>query len=213
MLSHYYAHNPTPLEFLEMPVRFPDSAIHLMCEKSFLSHDGEFLYMDQKKPRSSPIIQLPKLSRDEIEQVLSSEHLCTIAFQGDRYPFMIPMQYVYLDKILYFHFTQYGEKLDFIHQNPKVCVQINKLGENLDHYSFVTIQGTLIPESKLEVKEKVLQLLISQSHEKISVNFVAVHGIGRENGWEGLQMIENSFIMKLTDILYCSGLKSPYEMD
>jgi hypothetical protein len=50
------------------------------------------------------------MSEEEIDELLSEQTLCRIAFGGKNAPYIAPFQYVLIDGQLYFHFTDYGKK-------------------------------------------------------------------------------------------------------
>ena len=59
-------------------------------------------------------LKLPKMTKQEMWKLIRRQRLCRIAFKGDTYPYMAPFQYVVLDGVLYFHFTDYGKKMKLI---------------------------------------------------------------------------------------------------
>ena len=58
-------------------------------------------------------LKLPKMSTEDIDELLNGAKICRIAFRGGDYPYMAPFQYVRIGKALYFHFTDYGKKSSF----------------------------------------------------------------------------------------------------
>ncbi|MDR2611296.1 MAG: pyridoxamine 5'-phosphate oxidase family protein [Deltaproteobacteria bacterium] len=66
-----------------------------------------------------------RLTGEQVEGLLGSArigHLGT--FGRDGYPYVIPVHYVYLDGVIYFHGLNRGQKLDNIGANPNVCFQV-----------------------------------------------------------------------------------------
>ena len=57
-----------------------------------------------------PIVKLQKMELEMVKELLKNQIICRIAFKGDKYPYMAPFQYAYIDGNLYFHFTRYGKK-------------------------------------------------------------------------------------------------------
>lgn len=86
------------------------------------------------------IVRLPKMENAEIEELIREQMLCRIAFKGDKYPYMAPFQYVYLNESLYFHFTDYGKKMKLLRRDNHVCVEIEKYQPDLSEYSFVVLR-------------------------------------------------------------------------
>ena len=76
-------------------------------------------------------VKLPRMSKAEIDQLLSEQFLCRIAFRGKRAPYIAPFQYVFIDGVLYFHFTDYGRKMGLLEEGNAVCVEIERYTPNL----------------------------------------------------------------------------------
>ena len=77
---------------------------------------------------------MPKMKENEIEELIRGQFLCRIAFKGDLQPYIAPFQYAYVNSILYFHFTDYGKKMNFFKQETPVCVEIERYTPNLSEY-------------------------------------------------------------------------------
>jgi len=61
----------------------------------------------------------------ECKEILEKGTSGVLAVSGDNdYPYAVPLNYVYCDKIIYFHGSKTGHKIDAIKRNPKVsfCV-------------------------------------------------------------------------------------------
>ncbi len=153
-------------------------------------------------------VKLPKMSKDEMEKLLGDQFICRIAFNGGEYPYLAPFRYIMIDGVLYFHFTDYGKKMNLVEQNDRVCVQIESYQPDLSDYNFVSLRGRLEKvTNQKEYKEAVRQF--SETGEKeISPKFLAAHGFNPEDGWDALNEDE-LVIMKFVDIVERVGLKSP----
>ena len=46
----------------------------------------------------------------------------TLAFQAEEAPYVIPVNFVFMDGALYFHCAREGRKLDCLRRSPRVCV-------------------------------------------------------------------------------------------
>ncbi len=64
-----------------------------------------------------------------ILEILTKALICRVAFHGEEYPYVVPMNYGYKDGALYFHCATEGKKLDLIRQNPKVAFEITAYQE------------------------------------------------------------------------------------
>ena len=153
------------------------------------------------------IIKLPKMNRQEIENVLYEQFLCRIAFKASDYPYIAPFQYVYMNSTLYFHFTDYGRKMKMLKKDNRVCVEIEKLYPDLSEYYFVSIRGRLILVENSEERNTVITRMAEDGKRKLSPNFLAAHGLKSEDGWSSLAPERPLVILKL-DVVDKMGLKS-----
>ena len=153
------------------------------------------------------IVKLPKMNESEIRKALSEENICRIAFIDGEFPYISPFQYVYLDDILYFHFTNYGKKKTILSNNRNVCVSIEKFEKDLSSYLFISIQGKLIEVKDIIERKRVIRQMLSNAKNKYSTNFLSAHGFNKERGWD-IFFDETLIIYKLGNIRYRIGLKS-----
>ncbi len=63
-------------------------------------------------------------SRDEMEQILREEGLGLLGLTSDQGPYVVPLNYGYLDGRIIFHCALTGRKLDCIRANPAVCFTV-----------------------------------------------------------------------------------------
>ena len=154
------------------------------------------------------IIKLPKMSRQEIENVLCEQFLCRIAFKASDYPYIAPFQYVYMNSMLYFHFTDYGRKMKMLKEDNRVCVEIEKLSSDLSDYFFVTLRGKLNLVKDSEERKSVIRRMAEDGKQKLSTNFLAAHGLKSDEGWSSFTPNKPLVILKL-DTVEEIGLKSP----
>ena len=155
------------------------------------------------------VVRLPKMEKREIEKLIREQMLCRIAFKGDKYPYMAPFQYVYMNGSLYFHFTDYGKKMRLLEKDNRVCVEIEKHRADLSQYSFVVLRGALKIVTGPQERAKVIKRLAEEGKQKLSTNFLAAHGFKKEEGWSSFTPEKPLVIVKLEDIAEEIGLKSP----
>jgi nitroimidazol reductase NimA-like FMN-containing flavoprotein (pyridoxamine 5'-phosphate oxidase superfamily) len=160
---------------------------------------------------TADVVKLPAMTSIEIQDVLKSTHIARIALNRTPFPQILPLQYSYLHNTVYFHFSRYGQKLDWLRQPVSVCVEIEQVQPRMDQYRFVLMYGTLVPEEDLNRQKEVLNDLASCGEALFSPNFIAVHGIDKEKGWSSLKIAKNVMIMKLSPVSEIIGLKSPYK--
>lgn len=155
------------------------------------------------------MIKLPKMQKNEIEELIRSQTLCRIAFKGDEYPYLAPFQYVFMNRRIYFHFTNYGRKMKLLERDKQVCVEIEKYLPDLSEYSFVSLTGKLKIVTDPRERSEVIKKMSKDGEQKLSKNFLAVHGLEKEGGWSSLNPDKPFVIVKLEEIAEEIGLKSP----
>ena len=155
-------------------------------------------------------VKLPKMSKTEINQLLSEQFLCRIAFGGKRAPYMAPFQYVFIDGILYFHFTDYGKKIGLLEEGNPVCVEIERYTPNLGDYGFVVLIGKLQVVTDPQEKAEAIARMVEDAEAKgLSTNFLPAHGLPKDSNWSALKAEQIILIVKLVDVTEIVGLKSP----
>jgi len=151
--------------------------------------------------------KLPQMSEEEIRQLIKKQSLCRIAFREDPYPYISPFQYVVIDDVLYFHFTDYGKKIGFLSQDNPVCVEIEVYSSDFSKFAFVILQGKLKFVNDLSEKNRVLREFVVEGKKNFSENFLQVHGFPLGSKWEDLTE-KPSIIVKLDKVVKKTGLKS-----
>ena len=158
---------------------------------------------------SLTVYKLPKMEKSEIKKLLKEQMICRIAFKGDKYPYLIPFQYVLVDESLYFHFTDYGKKMRLLERDKLVCVEIEKYSPDLSSYNFVVFRGELEVVNNSDERTKVINKIAKTGKQKLSPNFLAVHGLKKEEGWYSFSSKRPFVIVKLKEVTEIIGLKSP----
>jgi nitroimidazol reductase NimA-like FMN-containing flavoprotein (pyridoxamine 5'-phosphate oxidase superfamily) len=154
------------------------------------------------------VIKLPKMKRTEVEKLLRDQLLCRIAFKGAEYPYIAPFQYVYLKGRLYFHFTDYGRKMKLLENDNRVCVEIEQFHPDLREYNFVSLRGALTVVEDPQERAAVIRRMAEDGRAKLSPNFLAAHGLKREEGWSSFTPEKPLVIVKLEPREEL-GIKSP----
>ncbi|MCJ7713578.1 pyridoxamine 5'-phosphate oxidase family protein [Candidatus Bathyarchaeota archaeon] len=155
------------------------------------------------------VFKLPKMEKSEIKKLLNEQMICRIAFKGDKYPYLIPFQYVWLNESLYFHFTDYGKKMRLLERDKLVCVEIEKYNPDLSSYNFVVFRGELEVVKDSDERTKIINKIAKTGNQKLSPNFLAVHGLKKEEGWDSFSPKRQFVIVKLKEVTEIMGLKSP----
>ena len=155
-------------------------------------------------------VKLPRMSKAEVDQLLSEQFLCRIAFGGKYSPYIAPFQYVFVGGALYFHFTDYGRKMGLLEEGNPVCVEIERYTPDLSEYGFVVLVGKLHIVTDPKEKANAITRMIEDAEAKgLSTNFLPAHGLPKEAGWASLESEKPLIIVKLVAVSEIVGLKSP----
>ncbi|MCD1293414.1 flavin-nucleotide-binding protein [Methanocella sp. CWC-04] len=107
------------------------------------------------------VFKLPKMSEEEVKEMLRSCRICRMALNDDPQPYIIPLDYVFINDKIYFHFANYGRKVDLFNKNPNVCVEIDKYNEDITDYKSVTLMGRLSLVRDTKEKEEASEALLA----------------------------------------------------
>ena len=151
--------------------------------------------------------KLPKMNDEEILQLIRKQSLCRIAFSGDPYPYVSPFQYVVIYNQLYFHFTNYGKKIDFLKKDNPVCIEIERYSQDLSKFAFVILQGKLKLVDNPKERNSALDKFAEEGKKNFSENFLLAHGLELGSKWEDLTK-KPLIIVKLDKVVKKTGLKS-----
>jgi uncharacterized protein len=153
-------------------------------------------------------VKMPKMKQEEIQKLVNEQFLCRIAFKGDQQPYIAPFQYVTINSILYFHFTDYGKKMNFFKQETPVCVEIERFTPNLSEYQFVVITGKLRLVEDPQERKMAIAKMAKVGKEKLSTNFLLAHGFPKGSDWDTFSEDKPILIIKLDEVTEKTGLKS-----
>lgn len=154
-------------------------------------------------------VKLPKMKEEEIQKLIRGQFLCRIAFKGEMQPYIAPFQYVAIDGVLYFHFTDYGRKMSFFKQETPVCVEIERYTANLSEYQFVVITGKLRLVEDPKERKMAIAKMAKVGKQKLSANFLVAHGFPKGSDWDTFSEDKPIIIIKLDEVIEKTGLKSP----
>ena len=127
--------------------------------------------------------------RSIIDGILERCTIGRMATTGaDGYPYIVPLNYVYLNGSIYFHCSRKGEKLDNIRRDSKVCFEVDIPLAYLDldyygeipepcnvhqFYHCVIIRGRAAVVDGIDEKLEALNALVS-SHERPGRAFMPI---------------------------------------
>ena len=153
--------------------------------------------------------KLPRMSQDELLNVLREQVLCRIAFNDISHPYVAPFQYVLIEDVLYFQFTNYGRKMRLLKRDNRVCVEIESYTADLSQYSFIIIRGKLNEVTDSDERKNVINHIAETGRNQFSPQFLAAHGLKVDETWTAYTSDKPLLILKLEEIVEMFGLRSP----
>ena len=60
----------------------------------------------------------------EIEKIIESSLICRLGLCNNNIPYVVPLNFGYKEKVLYFHSAPEGKKIEYIRKNNNVCFEI-----------------------------------------------------------------------------------------
>jgi len=127
-------------------------------------------------------------SKEKIIEFLSSEQTGRVASVDENgFPQIIPMNFVFINDIIYLHSHTKGEKLDNIRRNQKVGFEVDKSLEFLPSYFSDPTDASLADTLYISVVIKGNASIISDKEEKT----IALNGLMKkyqpEGGYEAIK--------------------------
>ncbi|MBI4813154.1 MAG: pyridoxamine 5'-phosphate oxidase family protein [Methanobacterium sp.] len=154
------------------------------------------------------ILKIPSMKKKEYDAFIAQEFVSRIAFKGD-YPYIAPFLYVFDGQFIYFLSTKYGKKVELLHTNPQVAVEIENYSSDMSDYRFVTLQGRINEVDERSEKLKVRQMFVDMiKKNNLSLNVLVALGHSPEDPLESLMEEERSTVWKLVDVKEIVALKS-----
>ena len=106
-----------------------------------------------------------------IEAIITKSLVCRLALSDDNSPYIVPLCFGYKDKVLYFHGSLKGKKIDIIKKNQKVCFEFDTNTEIVKaedacrwsmKYRSVIGFGKAVLLKDVDEKRKALNIIMSQ---------------------------------------------------
>lgn len=90
-----------------------------------------------------------QLTRKEIEALLPDSQLGRLACARDGQPYVVPVHFAFSEMHLYV-FSHMGQKIEWMRENPRVCVQVDHISNDRTWWSIV-ISGKFeeLPENPM----------------------------------------------------------------
>jgi nitroimidazol reductase NimA-like FMN-containing flavoprotein (pyridoxamine 5'-phosphate oxidase superfamily) len=154
------------------------------------------------------VVKIPSMGKGEYDRLIEEEHVCRIAFKGDKYPYVAPFVYVFDGRFMYFLSTKYGKKIEFFRLDPHVSVEVERYAPDLSSYRFVTLRGRLVEVSDSDEKRAVRVRFVDLIRKKnLSRNVLSALGHSPSDPLDSIVKEERSLIWKLVDVEKIVGLK------
>ncbi len=155
------------------------------------------------------IVKIPRLEREEYDELIKEQYVSRVIFKGDKYPYVAPFIYVFDGHYIYFLSTNYGKKIDYFRDNPRVAVEIERYTENLSEYKFVVLFGRLEEIGDTEKKKEVRNRFVGLIRNKnLSQNIMKALGHSPEEPPESIVEEERNLVWKLVNVEDIMGFKS-----
>ena len=106
-----------------------------------------------------------------IEAIIKKSLVCRLALSDDNFPYIVPLCFGYRDRVLYFHGSLKGKKIDIIKKNQNICFEFDinteiVKAEDACHWSMkyrsVIGFGKAQLLEDIEEKRKALNIIMSQ---------------------------------------------------
>lgn len=106
-------------------------------------------------------MRIVEISRDDCQKLLSRVLIGRLACSLDNQPYIVPVCFAYEPECLYV-FSTLGKKIEWMRQNPKVCVQADEVGSR-SNWTSVVVNGTY-----LELREPQYTAEKEHARERLS---------------------------------------------
>jgi len=138
-----------------------------------------------------------------LEVILDKSQICRIALNDGEFPYIVPFNYGYKDRVLYFHSAKSGRKIDIIKTNNKASFEIELTSQILKHEQacnwtarYRSIMGT-----------GTMEILTDKEDKKRGLDIIMAHYGRSIPSLYDEKYLENLVVLKLT-IVELTGKQS-----
>jgi uncharacterized protein len=129
-----------------------------------------------------------------IEEILSKSEVCRIAMIDNDKPYIVPLNYGYIDNSIYMHSAPMGKKIDILKQNNKVCFEIE--------YSSEIVKEELACEWSTRYRSLIgygtIEIITDFEHKKFGLDIIMTHYGKNENNVYKDKLVDFIVILKLS---------------
>jgi nitroimidazol reductase NimA-like FMN-containing flavoprotein (pyridoxamine 5'-phosphate oxidase superfamily) len=136
---------------------------------------------------------ITSLSQEESLALLRSSHLARLGCVSEGYPYVVPVNYVCDDVSIIIHSLP-GKKIDALHANPRACVQVDQIKNQLN-WASVLIFGTYKEIVSGAARERAMSLLLA-----VFPDLTPVESVGARNAGTPAPVVFRVLIERVTGI-------------
>jgi hypothetical protein len=155
------------------------------------------------------ILKIPRMEKQEYDQLIHESYVCRIAFLGDAFPYIAPFMYVFDGKYMYFLSTRYGRKIEYFRKNPAVSVEVDSISPDMSRYTFMSLQGKLVEViddvRKQEIRQDFVNLIRKRN---LSRNVLAALGHSPDDPPDIITREERTLVWQLKGVRDIVALKN-----
>lgn len=107
------------------------------------------------------MLRVEDMSPADMHALLQRENFGHLGCSRDGRPYVVPMNYAYDGKELYF-FTTEGMKTQFIEANPQVCLQVEEVTDS-SHWRSVMVIGRAERLTASDDTQRAMQLIVERN--------------------------------------------------
>jgi nitroimidazol reductase NimA-like FMN-containing flavoprotein (pyridoxamine 5'-phosphate oxidase superfamily) len=107
------------------------------------------------------MLRVEDMAPAEMHALLERESFGHLGCARDGRPYVLPMNYAYDGKELFF-FTTEGMKTQFIHANPQVCLQVEEISDST-HWRSVMVIGKADEITASEDLQRAMKLITARN--------------------------------------------------
>ena len=124
------------------------------------------------------MLKVEDMSPAEMHALLQRESFAHLGCARDNRPYVLPMNYAYDGKELYF-FTTQGMKTQYIKANSQVCLQVEEINDST-HWKSVVVIGRANELTSAEETQRAMKL-ITQSNPSLTpaISATQLDSLGR----------------------------------
>ena len=130
--------------------------------------------------------------KKEIEKILKKSQICHIAMVDKEKPYIVPMNFGYENKTLFFHSALEGRKINLIKKNPNLCFEVDQVVQ----FKKAKIACDWSIEYKSVIGEGRAQLLYDPEEKREGLDIIMAQYSGRTFEYPS-EMLEKTLVIKL----------------